>query len=158
MPMSVETRGSSAPTVSATHAPNDMPAAQSGAPGYCACMKSSAARKSSMLAGPVAELSRAGAGAAEVEAQHRAADPAERLRRLVDDLRVHRAAVLGLRVREDDRGAQAAPAMSGAHPAVAARSAARAGPRFARGSASSLVRAAVTAISRGAHRRLDAGG
>ena len=56
MPMSVETRGSAAPTVSATHAPNDMPAAHSGAPGYCAAMKSSAARKSSFSPGPLSKV------------------------------------------------------------------------------------------------------
>ena len=38
MPMSVDTRGSSAPTVSAIHEPNDMPAAQSGASGYAVRM------------------------------------------------------------------------------------------------------------------------
>ena len=56
MPMSVDTRGSAAPTVSATHAPNDMPAAQSGTSGYRACMKSSAARKSSISPGPSSKL------------------------------------------------------------------------------------------------------
>ncbi len=48
------------------------------------------------------------AGAAEIEAQHGAADPSERLRRLIDDLRVHRAAEFRVRVAEHDRGAHAA--------------------------------------------------
>ena len=61
-----------------------------------------------LFAGTVAERSLAGAGAAEVDAQHRAADPAQRLRRLIDDLGVHRAALRGQRVREHDRRAQAA--------------------------------------------------
>src|SRR4051812_22850421 len=52
MPMSVDTRESSAPCVSATYEPNDMPPAQRGAPGYRSCMKSSAARKSSISPGP----------------------------------------------------------------------------------------------------------
>ena len=53
------------------------------APGYARAMKSSAARKSSCLAGPVVEAAGARAGAAEVEAQHRAADAAQRLGRLI---------------------------------------------------------------------------
>src|SRR6266850_647222 len=53
MPIRVDTRSSSAPTVSATQAPNDMPPAHIGAPGYCACMKSSAARVSSISPGPL---------------------------------------------------------------------------------------------------------
>ena len=60
------------------------------------------------LAKTVAEAAGAGAGAAEVEAQHRAADAAERLRGLIDDLGVHRAAVLRMRMREDDGRAHAA--------------------------------------------------
>ena len=56
MPISADTRGSSAPTVSATHAPNDIPAAHSGAPGYCAAMSSSAARKSSCSPGPLSNV------------------------------------------------------------------------------------------------------
>ena len=60
------------------------------------------------LARSVVERSRARAGAAKVESQHRAADPAERLGRLIHDLRVHRAAVLRVRMREDNGGAQAA--------------------------------------------------
>ena len=58
MPMSVDTRGSSAPTVSAIHAPNDMPPAQSGAPGYARCMKSSAGAEVVHLAGAVVEACR----------------------------------------------------------------------------------------------------
>ena len=56
MPTSVETRGSSAPTVSATQAPKDMPADHIVALGYCACMKSSAARKSSISPGPLVKV------------------------------------------------------------------------------------------------------
>src|SRR5439155_331778 len=44
---------------------------------------------------------------AKIEAQYRAADAAERLGRLIDDLRVHRAAVSGVRVAEHDRRSQA---------------------------------------------------
>ena len=55
------------------------------------------------LAGAVGERAGASSRAAEVEAQHGAADAGERLRGLIDDLRVHRAAVLGVRMREDDR-------------------------------------------------------
>src|SRR5262249_14315468 len=40
--------------------------------------------------------------AAEVESQHGAADPRECLRGLIDDLRMHRAAVLRMRMRDDD--------------------------------------------------------
>src|SRR5262249_16853132 len=58
-------------------------------------------------------------GAAKVEPQHRAADAAERLCRLIDDLRVHRAAVLRVRVREHDGGAKARR-MAGAHDSVGA--------------------------------------
>src|SRR5438552_18154671 len=52
MPMRVETRGSSAPTDRPIHAPNDMPAAQTCAPGYRRFMKSRAALKSSFSPGP----------------------------------------------------------------------------------------------------------
>ena len=38
MPMSAVTRSSAAPVSSATQAPNEKPAAQSGAPGYRAAM------------------------------------------------------------------------------------------------------------------------
>ena len=96
------TRGSSAPTVSATHAPNDMPAVHIGVSGYRSAMKSRAARKSSISPGSIAERARAGARAAKIEPQDGAANPRERFRRLIDDLRVHRAAVLGVRMREDD--------------------------------------------------------
>ena len=47
------------------------------------------------LAAALVERAGARADAAEVEAQHRAADPRQRLRRLIHRLRVHRAAVLG---------------------------------------------------------------
>ena len=56
MPMSAATRESSAPTVIATHEPNDMPAAHSGASGYVSCMTSSAARKSSISPGPFVKV------------------------------------------------------------------------------------------------------
>ena len=65
----------------------------------------------------VAELAVAGAGAAKVEAQHRASDTAERLGRLVHRLRVHRAAVAGMRMREHDGGPESG-IMSGLEPAV----------------------------------------
>ena len=56
MPMSVDTRGSSrAPTVSATQAPNENPAAHSVAPGYRAAMKSSAGAEVVQLAAAVVE-------------------------------------------------------------------------------------------------------
>src|SRR6185436_14299804 len=60
------------------------------------------------LARPVVERTGAGACAPEVEAKHGAPDAAERLCRLIDDLRVHRPAVLGVRMAEDDRCAHAA--------------------------------------------------
>src|SRR5204863_7100376 len=55
----------------------------------------------------VGEPAGARTGAAKIEAQYRAADAAERLGRLIDDLRVHRAAVSGVRVAEHDRRSQA---------------------------------------------------
>ena len=58
------------------------------------------------LARAVGKRATACACAAKVDAQHGAADPAERLRGLIHDLRVHRAAVLGVRVCEDHRRAQ----------------------------------------------------
>ena len=69
-------------------------------------MKSSAARKSSFSPIAVVEAPGARADAAEVEAQHGAADPRQRLRRLIDHLGVHRAAELRMRMREDDRRAE----------------------------------------------------
>src|SRR5476649_2164298 len=77
-----------------------------------------------LLAGAVGECAPTGAGAAEVEAQDRAADPAERLRGLIHDLRVHRAAELRVRMGEDDRRAQSA-GMTRAHAAVVADGARR---------------------------------
>src|SRR5436190_6536703 len=65
----------------------------------------------------VAELAAAGAGAAKVEAQDRASDAAERLRRLVHRLGMHRPAVAGMRMREHDGGAQSG-LMSGFEPAI----------------------------------------
>ena len=61
-----------------------------------------------LFARAVVERSLAGTGAAEVEPQHGAADPAQRLRRLIHDLRVHRPALRRQRVGEHDGGAQAA--------------------------------------------------
>src|SRR5262245_25914054 len=46
IPSSSDTRGSSAPTVSPIHEPNDIPAAHSGACGYFSRMNSSPALKS----------------------------------------------------------------------------------------------------------------
>ena len=62
-------------------------------------MKSSAGAEIVLLARTVVERAGAPSDAAEVEAQHGAADPAQRLRRLIHDLRVHRAAVLRMRER-----------------------------------------------------------
>ena len=60
------------------------------------------------LAGSVRERSLAGSRAAKVEPQRRAADARERLGRLIHRFGVHRAAVFGMRMRENDGGAQAA--------------------------------------------------
>jgi len=60
------------------------------------------------LASPVVEAARARADTAEVEAQNGAAHAAEGFRRLEDGLRVHRAAVLRMRVANDDGRVQAA--------------------------------------------------
>src|SRR4029453_2620734 len=50
------------------------------------------------LAGPAIVRPGAAADAAEVEPQHRDADPRERLRRLIHDLRMHRPAVERVRM------------------------------------------------------------
>ena len=121
-----DTRGSAAAAVSATHEPNDMPAAQSGAPGYRSLMKSSAALKSSCSPTPCVERAGAQSDAAEVEAQHGAADPRQRFGRLVHDLRVHRPAIQRVRMREDDGRAQGLPA-AGFDQAVSVDAAAVAG-------------------------------
>ena len=65
-------------------------------------MKSSAGAKVVHLAAAVVERPGAAADAAEVEAQHGAADARQRLRRLIHRLGVHRAAVLRVRMREHD--------------------------------------------------------
>ena len=83
-----------------------MPAAQSGSAGIARGHEVERGAEVVHLAAPVVERARARADAAEVEAQHGAADARQRLRRLVHRLRVHRAAVLRMRMREDDRGAQ----------------------------------------------------
>src|ERR1700681_4487342 len=51
-----------------------------------------------LLAGSTGEAAGARAGAAEVDAEHGATDAAQGFRPLVDNLRVHGAAVLGVRV------------------------------------------------------------
>ena len=56
MPTNVDTRGSAAPAVRAIQEPNDIPIAHKGTPGYRPCMKSSAARKSSISPTPSAKL------------------------------------------------------------------------------------------------------
>src|SRR5262249_18885408 len=65
------------------------------------------------LSAPFVPRALARPDSAEIESQHGAADPDERLCRLVHDLGVHRAAVLGIRMREHDGGANAigAPAL-----------------------------------------------
>ena len=109
MPTSVVTRVSSAPTVIATHEPNDTPAAQSGTPGNLRRHEVEAGAEVGQLALAPGELAVAHADAAEIESQHRASQPAERLGRLEHDLRVHRPAVLRVRVRQDDRRGRACP-------------------------------------------------
>src|SRR5262249_6905502 len=59
------------------------------------------------LAAAVVVRPRTPSGSAKVEAEHRAADPPECLRGLKHDLGVHRAAILRMWVRQDDRGSQA---------------------------------------------------
>ena len=93
-------------------------------------MKSSAGAEVVLLAAPVVERAGAAADAAEVEAQHRAADARQRLGGLIHHLGVHRAAVLRMRMREHDGRARlgAAPAASSsassgpAGPAISRRS------------------------------------
>ena len=103
MPMSVETRGSSAPTVSAIHAPNDMPAGPERRAGIARGHEVERRAEVVHLAGAFVEGARARADAAEVEAQHRAADARQRLRRLIHHLGVHRPAVLRMRMRRGRR-------------------------------------------------------
>ena len=74
MPSSSETRGSSAPTVSAIHEPNDMPAAQIGRSGKRSCDERERGAKVLHLARAGVERAGAAADAAEIEAQRRDAD------------------------------------------------------------------------------------
>ena len=55
-----------------------------------------------LLADAPRQTALAPADAPEVEPQHRAADASQRFRRLIHGLRVHRAAVLRVRMAEDD--------------------------------------------------------
>src|SRR6185503_9139946 len=57
------------------------------------------------LARAIVEAAGARTDAAEIEAKHGAADAIQGLGGLIDDLGVHRAALLRVRMREDDGGA-----------------------------------------------------
>ena len=118
--MSVETRGSSAPAVSATHEPNDMPAGPQRHVWIARAHEVERGTEIVPLARPFVERARAPAGAAEVEPQHRTADAAQRLR--APDTRPSCASCrryVGVRVREHDRRAQSARASLADEPVVA---------------------------------------
>ena len=83
-------------------APNEKPAIQQlRASGLIVCAQSSAAAASDKFAGAVVERALAAADAAEIEAQHREVAVHERVVELVDDLMVHRAAELRVRMQHD---------------------------------------------------------
>ena len=92
----------------ATHAPNDIPAAHRRAPGYRSSMKSSAARKSSFSPGPPVKLPALAPAPRKLKRSTAQPIRLSALARLIDDLRVHGAAVFGVRMREHDGGAHAA--------------------------------------------------
>ena len=80
--------------------PNEKPAIQQArASGLIACAQSSAAAASDKLALTMVEGALAAADAAEVEAQHGEAAFGEAIIRAVDDLVVHRAAELRVRMQ-----------------------------------------------------------
>ena len=83
-------------------APNEKPAIQQErASGLIDCAQSSAEAASDSSPGAVVERALAAADAAEIEAQHREAAMHERVVELIDDLVVHRAAELRVRMQHD---------------------------------------------------------
>ena len=105
MPMRTRTRSSVAPTVRATHEPNEKPAVHSSVSGYRAAIDVERRAEVGDLARPFVPRAFAAADAAEVEAEHRAPDPRQCLRRPIHRLRVHRPAFDGQRMAEDHCGA-----------------------------------------------------
>ena len=108
MPSSSDTRASSAPVVIAIHDPNDMPPAQIGRSGNRSLDKRECRAKIVFLPRPRIERAGAAADASEVEAQRGDADARHRLRRLIQRLGVHRAAMQRVRVAKHSHRARLA--------------------------------------------------
>ena len=94
----------------AIQVPNETPAIQQYlASGLTICSQSSAEAASASSPGPPSQIALAAAHAAEIEAQHREAALGERIIEAVDDLVVHRAAELRVRMQDQrDRASLAA--------------------------------------------------